>query len=157
MIKDLKHISLEEFVGNVARFFKQVSDEHKSVVVEDVNGDGMSIEQFIHAIEQLPSDPPVYDRQKWYTTQKEHWLGWLNEYHGPGAYGRQICKMRDAKFVYNHIVEPKMLLWLIEATGADTQALNALTQATTEHDSMQGKAAAIRRIVPWDTIKRSLW
>ena len=24
----------------------------------------------------------------WWSTQKEHWLGWLTEYNGPGYYGR---------------------------------------------------------------------
>ena len=43
MTKDLKHISLEEFVGNVARFFKQVIDDHEAVVVEDANGEGVMV------------------------------------------------------------------------------------------------------------------
>ena len=29
---------------------------------------------------------------------------------------------RDARFAYNHIVEPKMLLWLIEAAGVKLPA-----------------------------------
>jgi hypothetical protein len=37
----------------------------------------------------------------WYTTQKEHWLGWLSEYCGPGYYGRKNWQ-RSAEFVYNH-------------------------------------------------------
>ncbi len=52
----------------------------------------------------------------WYSTQKEHWLGWLTEYDGPGAYGRANW-MRSAGFVYNHIRCPPMLAWLAEATG----------------------------------------
>src|SRR5712691_3569246 len=48
--------------------------------------DPVSIGRFIRAIKQLPSDRPVEDRRKWYKTQKEHWLGWLGDYHGPGAY-----------------------------------------------------------------------
>jgi hypothetical protein len=36
------------------------------------------------------------DRKKikkaWYRTQKEHWLGWLREYNGPGYYSRQTCE-----------------------------------------------------------------
>jgi len=76
----------------------------------------ISIAQFIRVIERLPSDQAIHDPRVWYTTQKEHWLGWLHEYDGPGAYGRIPGKQRDAKFAYNHIVEPKMLLWLIEAS-----------------------------------------
>jgi hypothetical protein len=52
----------------------------------------------------------------WYTTQKQHWLGWLKEYHGPGYYGRKNFR-RSAEFAYNHIVCPPMVLWLGEASG----------------------------------------
>jgi len=47
--------------------------------------------------------------------QKEHWLGWLGAHHGPGAYGRKSNAKRNAMYAYNHIVEFKMLLWLMEA------------------------------------------
>jgi hypothetical protein len=52
----------------------------------------------------------------WYSTQKEHWLGWLKGYGGPGYYERKNWN-RDAEFVYNHIVCPPMVLWLGEASG----------------------------------------
>lgn len=117
----------------------------------------VSIERFVQAIAQLPPDAPVYDPQKWYTTQKEHWLGWLSEYHGSGAYGRQTTKERDAKFAYNHIVEPKMLIWLIEAAGIDTQTVNSAKRATMGVLTMQGKSAAIRNLVPWVAIEQRLW
>ena len=38
----------------------------------------------------------------WYTSQKQHWLGWLRDYSGPGAYGRKAKAARGARFVYNH-------------------------------------------------------
>ncbi len=74
----------------------------------------ISIAEFINVIKRLPSHPTVHDPRVWYTTQKEHWLGWLGEYDGPGGYGRVPGKKRDAKFAYNHIVNPEMLLWLFE-------------------------------------------
>jgi hypothetical protein len=44
----------------------------------------------------------VWNRNKvWYSTQKEHWLGWLKEYDGPGYYGRKK-RHRSAEFAYNH-------------------------------------------------------
>lgn len=78
-----------------------------------IQKDSVSISNLMRAIERLPSDKPVMDPKKWYKTQKEHWLGWLREYHGPSAYGRKNGRRRDAKFAYNHIVEPKMLVWLV--------------------------------------------
>src|ERR1700680_3404466 len=40
----------------------------------------------------------------WYRSQQEHWLGWLSEYDGPGAYGRKTSVVRSAEFAYNHVV-----------------------------------------------------
>ena len=59
----------------------------------------------------------------WYRSQKEHWLGWLAEYDGPGAYGRSDAK-RDARFVYNHIQCAPMLFWLSEALETPSDILN---------------------------------
>jgi hypothetical protein len=118
---------------------------------------GVSIQQFIRAIERLPSDPPADYPGKWYKTQKEHWLGWLREYHGPGAYGRQTGKKRDARYAYNHIVEPLMLLWLIEAAGVDPDTVAAAKQATEGLATKQQKSAAVRRLVPWEMLAQALW
>jgi hypothetical protein len=113
-----------------------------------IQRDSVSIGQFIHAIRRLPSDKPVVDPQKWYTTQKEHWLRWLREYHTQGAYGRQTGKRRDAKFVYNHIVEPKMLLWLVEAARVKPDLIRAAKRASSRADTLPGKSASIRKHVP---------
>ena len=122
----------------------------------DVN-QSVSIEQFIQVIEKLPSDSPVVDPNKWYTTQKEHWLGWLADYHGPGAYNRQTGKIRDARYAYNHIQEPKMLLWIIEAARVDQDMIKEVKAVSARLTIMQQQSAAIRRIVPWETLARALW
>jgi hypothetical protein len=31
---------------------------------------------------------PLRDGEVWYRAKKEHWLGWLGAYDGPGAYER---------------------------------------------------------------------
>ena len=118
--------------------------------------EAVSIKRFIQAIEPLPADKPVDDPHKWYKTQKEHWLGWLGEYDGPGAYGRQI-KKREAKFAYNHIVEPKMLLWLIKAAGVKAELVKAAECDCGKASSMPQGAAAVRRHVPWEEIAATLW
>ena len=89
-------------------------------------GQTISIAQLMRAIRRLPPDEPHIDPSKWYKTQKEHWLGWLSEYHGPDAYGRRSDNKRDAEFAYNHIVEPKMLLWLIETAGVKPRTWSTL-------------------------------
>jgi hypothetical protein len=107
-------------------------------------------------IKRLPSDAPRIRHGIWYRTQKEHWLGWLSEYDGPGAYGRIVRAGRDARFVYNHIVCPDMLLWLAEAAGVNPQVVEAARNEAIQKVSLQSKSAAIRRHVPWSEIAQAL-
>jgi hypothetical protein len=116
-----------------------------------------SIATFIAAIKSLPSDEPEVRPKVWYTTQKQHWLGWLSEYHGPGAYGRRSQTRRDAEFAFNHIVEVAMLLWLIEASAVDSGLVAAARKAATKGKSLNQKSAAVRRVVPWSVVFAALW
>jgi hypothetical protein len=115
----------------------------------------MNVTEFIRLIKLLPSDNIINDPNVWYQTQKEHWLGWLNEYKGPGAYGRSGTH-DDAKFIYNHIVEPKMLLWLIEATKVNLSSIQALKDAYSTGNTMMQKSGQIRKLVPWTEIHKAL-
>jgi len=93
----------------------------------------------------------------WYTSQKEHWLGWLSEYDGPGAYGRKTSVVRSAEFAFKHVVCPPMVLWLGEASGVNTSLMmQAKKAALGASRKLQGKCAAIRNIVPWSMIEESL-
>lgn len=112
----------------------------------------ISIAQFIEVIERLPSDPPVHHPRVWYLTQKEHWLGWLGDYDGPGGYGRIPGQKRDAKFAYNHIVNPQMLLWLIEAIGVRYDLVEAAKRASAEGKSLMQMSGSIRKCVPWAVV-----
>lgn len=92
----------------------------------------------------------------WYSTQKEHWLGWLKGYRGPGYYERKDWN-RDAEFVYNHIVCPPMVLWLGEASGiSQTLVRNAKKAALGAPPSLPAQSAAIRKIIPWNLIEGCL-
>jgi hypothetical protein len=116
-----------------------------------------TVKRFILAIENLPSDKSIRDPRVWYTTQKEHWLGWLREYHGPGGYGRLPGQpRRDAKFAYNHIVNPKMLLWLIAAAGVNPKLVTNARRSTSRPRALNQQAAAIRRHVPWEILMKAL-
>lgn len=117
----------------------------------------ISVQRLIQAIERLEADPPKYDSRVWYRTQKEHGLGWLGSYHGLGAYGRTSTTRRDARFAYNHIVNYQMLEWLVRAAGADATTVRAVQAASRIQGTLQSRAAAIRRIVPWDAMARLLW
>jgi hypothetical protein len=117
----------------------------------------ISIPKFIHAIQQLPPDKPVDDPGVWYKTQKEHWLGWLKGYNGPGAYGRKVGKKRDARYAYNHIVNYKMLLWIIDAACVRPELVKAAKRASAIETTLPAKSSAIRRLVPWDVLAGALF
>ena len=105
------------------------------------------------AIRLLPEDERQEDSTVWYRSQKEHWLGWLAEYDGPGAYGRKGGN-RTARFVYNHIVNPDMLLWLIATSNVPEALVDAAVEASCARDDMtlMEQAAAVRKHVPWDVL-----
>src|SRR3984885_4841301 len=109
-------------------------------------------------IKGFEATPPVtLSFERAYRSQKEHWRGWLSEYDGPGAYGRKTSVVRSAEFAYNHVVCPPMVLWLGEASGVKTSLImQAKKSALGASRKLQGKCAAIRRIVPWSKIEESL-
>ncbi len=115
-------------------------------------------EQYVScAPRSLPADRPREYPGKLFKTQKEHWLGWLKYYNTEGAYGRRAGMNRDARYAYNHIVEPKMLLWLIPAAGVKPALVRAARAAAKGPKTMMAQSAAVRRVVPWETVEAALW
>ena len=93
----------------------------------------------------------------WYSSQKEHWLGWLGEYDGPGAYGRAGVPRRDARFVYNHIQCAPMLLWLAEAGNVPSDDLDRAFKAVVAAPKRNAsQCAALRKILPWEDVSEKL-
>lgn len=119
-----------------------------------------TVEGLAAAIHALPSDSPVpkgtpgYNR---YTTQREHWLGWLGVTAGTGSYERRTPAGRGAQYVYNHIVEPKMLLWLIAASGVDSELVRRGVHAAAAALTLPGKSKAIRQAVSYSLVADALW
>lgn len=91
-----------------------------------------------------------------YTSQKDHWLGWLDPAQGTGTYSRRSGNSKGARAVYNQIGEPKMLLWLASAADVPAQLIEAAVLAAGQADSMRGEAAAIRKHVPWEVVAQAL-
>jgi hypothetical protein len=97
------------------------------------------------------------DKEVWYSSQKEHWMGWLSEYDGPGAYGRKSWSGRTAEFVYNHIGCPPMLLWLAEAAGIPKKDLLAAKRsALSGRPNRTSHCALIRKAIPWPAVEDRL-
>lgn len=93
----------------------------------------------------------------WYRSQKQHWLGWLAEYSGPGAYGRQSDTIRSAELAYNRIQCAPMLFWLAEALDIDSTTLDAGFQAVVSTPKKGGpQSSAFRRCLRWADIEAAL-
>ena len=92
----------------------------------------------------------------WYRTQKEHLLGWLDEYNGPGAYGRRRWD-RDARFFYNHFQCPPGLLWLAEAAGVAAAKIREANEAVlAAPPRLSSQVGALRRVIPWSLVEEQL-
>jgi hypothetical protein len=129
--------------------------------------------QLRKAIAKLPPSHPITDQFSakwrrlgnehaqerqgvWYRTQHEHWLGWLRGYDGPGAYNRKD-PVRTAEFVYSHVVNPQMLVYLGEALGIDRALLAKATSAALKNaTTMSAMSATIRRVLPWHMMEPAL-
>jgi len=116
-----------------------------------------TVEGLTHAISALPPDAEVpkgtqgYSR---YTTQRGHWLGWLG--FKPGGLYKRSPDGR-ASVVYNRIVEPKMLLWLIEAARVDSGLIRQAKRGASAASTLGGKSKAVRQAVPYSEVADALW
>lgn len=143
---------------------------HRSAAQHDARaertGTSLSRAALKRYIASLPTTVPItarYERalagrwkaEVWYTSQKEHWIGWLRGYHGPGPYGRQEWK-RDAAFIYNHVVCPPMILWLAEAAEVPGTLIKKAAREADIRQSLMSQAAAIRRVLPWTLVGEHL-
>ena len=118
-----------------------------------------SIAWLIESIRNLPADDEVAKGTQGYNvhrTQKEHWLGWLDPSARTGSYPRQDDGKRDARDVYNRIVEPKMLIWIATAARVDPTLLHAATCAADIAEKMPSKAAAVRKHISWAVLEMAL-
>ena len=121
--------------------------------------DSFTPEWLSDAIRQLPSDAPVSLKTQGYnqyTTQKDHWLGWLNPAAGTGSYPRRTGANVAAKMVYNRIGEPKMLWWLASAAGVDQSLLDEAQRRVDAQTPLSSQCAEFRKLVPWRTLAESL-
>lgn len=115
----------------------------------------MTPKQLLRIVRRLPASTPIADTIKppaRYKTHKEHWIGWLSEYDGPGFYGRKNPN-RDARYIWNHIQNVGMLIWLAEAVGVSPpDVARAYTHSLPDGRhafTVARQCKAARRAVPW--------
>jgi hypothetical protein len=116
----------------------------------------LEIADLLIAISRLDEGNRSCCNRVWHESQKEHWVGWLFNYNSPGAYRRKITKGRDAKFVYNHVACPEMLLFLAEAGGVEAKLVGKAKRASAAAKKQMAKVAAIRRVIPWCVVLEAL-
>ena len=99
-----------------------------------------------------------YEREaKKYSDQKNHWIGWLSDQDGPGAYNRKNFKNRTARIVYNQLACPPMLFWLCEKSGVQRQKLLlARRRALEANPAYSSMCSAIRGVIPWELVAECL-
>jgi len=129
----------------------------------------MTPEELRLVVARLPSSLPLTDelegrvkggaavgKRTWYSTQKEHLIGWLGEYSGQGAYGRQ-GRNHDARHMYTHFQCAPGLLWLAEGVGVPHDLLvRGALAIRAAGPSGRTQSAAFRRVVPWECIEAAL-
>jgi len=113
----------------------------------------------LRRIKRLQDRAPICDScwppARLRTPNKEHWIGWLSEYDGPGYYGRKTSD-RDASFVYNHINSPPMLVWLAECAGVSKDLVEAACRVTGGVKTKSTACALVRRVLPWEIVEANL-
>ena len=130
----------------------------------------VQITDFARAIWTLDPDTPKHKELEtllrigvgygdpWYRSQREHWLGWLGDYHTPGAYNRSMKSPSEARAIYNRINCAPMLFWLGEAAGLPNSQLDRAFDAIAEKASgrVASQCGAHRKVVPWADIEAAL-
>ncbi len=117
----------------------------------------VSIATLRERIARLPADPLHPWRS--YNNQQGHWDGWLAGYLTAGAYDRKVIK-DDARYCYNHVVNPQLLVYLGRAAGVDhavRKRAEAAALSPKWRENMSSSSGAYRRIVPWEMIYDRLW
>ena len=108
------------------------SRHDRVAVVVRIRGIG-SASALLRKIRTLPDRATVchswWPPRQLRTPDKDHWVGWLREYTGPGYYGRKNPD-RDARFIYNHLNSPPMPIWLaVVSTLSAADHLSAFCSA----------------------------
>ena len=113
------------------------------------------VEQLRAAIAKLPSRASFTARM-YKADTKAGWLGWLAEYNTSGFYKRKKPGVW-AKAAYNHLESPWALLWLGEQLGVRHTVLVKAARAThAAPENLAQQSAAIRKVIPWETIEQHL-
>ena len=92
----------------------------------------------------------------WYRSQKEHMIGWIADYEGPGAYLRSPQLNPSARSVYARLNCAPSLVWIFGALEVPgvlwRQSVNDIAQEG-RIGRMSRACGALRRAVPWSEVE----
>jgi hypothetical protein len=117
-----------------------------------------SFDELLAVVRRLPAITPQAAKLpvNGYETFQEQWIGWLEEYDGPGYYGRADGK-RDARWVYQHLNNGKMIVWLNEAAGESHATIEAAIADMERWEKVQTQAKVARSHLPWERAVKLLF
>lgn len=117
-----------------------------------------SKDELLGAVRRLPAITPQAGRLplNGYTTFQEQWIKWLEDYDGPGYYGRADGK-RDARWVYQHLNNGNMIVWLNEAAGESYSTVEAAIADMERFEPKQTQAKIARSHFPWERVTKLLF
>lgn len=117
-----------------------------------------TIKELLAAVRQLPAITPQVGKLllKSHNTFQEQWIGWLEEYDGPGYYGRGDDN-RDARWVYQHLNNGNMIAWLNEAAGESPSTIEATITDMQRVEVKQSQAKIARSHLPWERVAKLLF
>ena len=111
-----------------------------------------SIQELLIAVRRLPATMPESDRlaKGSYSSHKEHWMRWLQEYDGEGFYGRSTWNV-DARTVYQRLNNGHIIVWLNEAAGESPVLIRVTIAAMLRGGPHKATMAGIARDHhPWE-------
>ncbi|MCI1935075.1 MAG: hypothetical protein LKJ44_05125 [Bifidobacteriaceae bacterium] len=128
--------------------------------------DDIYIPDFVRVLKKLKPHLPISDRYDseaarqysqntgaWYSSQKEHMLGWFPAQLtlGAGSYTRQKPN-QSARTTYNRLLSSGALLWIAEALGEDSSIVQAAATAALNEPNKKKRPALIRKYITWSRI-----
>jgi hypothetical protein len=118
------------------------------------------VQVLLGAVRRLPAAMPLSGRlsEGGYETHRDHWIRWLEEYDGPGFYGRSNWDV-DARTVYQRLNNGRMIVWLNEAAGGRPQAIGATIREMKLRGNgrKQTEAKIARAHHPWESLAALLF
>lgn len=108
-----------------------------------------SIQKLLRSIQHLKGAAPQSDLLSERDLRMQ-WIGWLRGYDGPGYYNRANWD-RDARFVYQHLNNGPMIVWLNEVAGENPELIRLTISKMLRGGPRKQTIAKIARAeLPWE-------